>query len=97
MTDATGEPVAAELSLALVDEAIFALADDRAGSIFDAFYRPRPNDVRTFDAMALQRQLGPGHGGGGGGMGGMLGATVSLPVSQLAADNNQLRPAISSL
>ena len=41
-----GEPVAAELSLALVDEAIFSLSEPLSGPIFDAFYHYR---VRSAD------------------------------------------------
>ncbi len=65
--DAAGKPVRAELSAALVDEAIFLLSDELSGSIFDDFYAPRPHSVRTFDGLALRRWLGGGLGGGGGG------------------------------
>lgn len=70
VTDEAGQPVVAELSLALVDEAIFALSEDLAGPIFDAFYAEREHGVRTYDGMALIRWLGGG--GGGGGDGGLL-------------------------
>ncbi len=66
VTNERGEPVSAEVSLALVDEAIFSLSEDLTGPIFDAFYRPRPFLVRTYDGMALRRWAG-GRGGGGGG------------------------------
>jgi uncharacterized protein YfaS (alpha-2-macroglobulin family) len=71
VTDRRGEPVAAEVSLALVDESIFALSEELAGPIFDAFYYSRDNIVRTYDALALTRFLtgGGGRGGGGGGDG----------------------------
>ncbi len=65
--DAAGKPARAELSAALVDEAIFLLSDDLSGSIFDDFYAPRDHSVRTFDGLALRRWLGGGLGGGGGG------------------------------
>lgn len=67
VTNQDGVPVAAELSLAMVDEAIFSLSDDKSGPIFDAFYFERGNIVRTYDALALSRYLGGGMGGGGGG------------------------------
>ena len=67
VTNQAGTPVSAEVSLAMVDEAIFALSDDLSGPIFDGFYYERDNIVRTFDALALLRYLGGGGGGGGGG------------------------------
>lgn len=76
VTDEQGDPVSAELSLALVDEAIFNLSEELAGPVFDAFYQPRENIVRTYDAMALSRYLGDGLGGGGGG-----GGTAANPRS----------------
>ncbi|MFN8490819.1 MAG: MG2 domain-containing protein [Caldilineaceae bacterium] len=66
--DRQGAPVTAELSLALVDEAIFSLSDELAGPIFDAFYHERLNLVRTYDGMALTRYIGGMGGGGGGGV-----------------------------
>ncbi len=67
VTNQAGVPVAAEVSLAMVDEAIFSLSDDKSGPIFDAFYFERDNIVRTYDALSLTRYLGGGLGGGGGG------------------------------
>jgi uncharacterized protein YfaS (alpha-2-macroglobulin family) len=61
-----GEPVAAEVSLALVDEAIFSLSDELSGPIFDAFYFERDNIVRTYNSMAPFRYLPCECGGGGG-------------------------------
>ncbi|MBN1891088.1 MAG: Ig-like domain-containing protein, partial [Thermoflexales bacterium] len=77
VTDGGGRPAQAELSLAMVDEAIFSLSDELAGPIFDAFYYERDHIVRTYDAMALRRYLG-GNGMGGGGDGG---AEASAPRS----------------
>ncbi len=65
--DTLSRPVVAELSLALVDEALFTLRRDATPSIFDTFYAPRPNAVRTFHAMAPRRILELWGGGGGGG------------------------------
>ncbi|MFQ6100107.1 MAG: Ig-like domain-containing protein [Anaerolineae bacterium] len=67
VSDALGNPVQAQFSLALVDEAIFALAEDETPPIFDAFYAPRADLVRTFDSLQPTRYLGGGMGGGGGG------------------------------
>jgi uncharacterized protein YfaS (alpha-2-macroglobulin family) len=67
VTNQAGEPVSAELSLAMVDEAIFALSEELAGPIFDAFYDERANIVRTYDALSPRRYLGGGMGGGGDG------------------------------
>jgi len=66
VSDSTGKPVAAELSLAVVDEAIYGLADDFSKDIFDAFYGPRGHSVSTFDSMAPYRILMQGGMGGGG-------------------------------
>ncbi len=49
-----GRPVAAHLSVALVDEAIFALKEDQAGSIHRFFYGGRQNRVQTFHLMPMR-------------------------------------------
>lgn len=67
VTNEQGDPVSAELSAALVDEAIFALSDELSGPIFDGFYFERDNLVRTYHSMAPRRYMGGGFGGGGGG------------------------------
>ncbi len=69
VTDAQGRPVLAELSLALVDEALFLLKDDPAGEIYSTFYKERAMDVKNFHSFMPYRQIwGPdGQGGGGGG------------------------------
>ena len=66
VSDATGAPAQAELSVALVDEAIYQLSEDFTPTLFDAFYAPRPRQVATYDAMSPIRNLGGGIGGGGG-------------------------------
>jgi hypothetical protein len=67
VTNYRGEPVSAEVSLAMVDEAIFALSEELSGPIYDAFYYERSNIVRTFNSLAITRYLyGGGKGGGGG-------------------------------
>lgn len=46
-TDARGKPISAELSLGIVDEAIYAIAEDRTTPILDYFYSRKPNEVNT--------------------------------------------------
>ncbi len=71
VTDHAGQPAVAEVSLAVVDEAIYALAEERSGDPFEVFYAPRPNLVDTFDSLRPTRWLIPQGGmGGGGGEGG---------------------------
>jgi len=71
-TDATGEPVRAELSAALVDEALLALADDPSTPLEEAFYGQRMLGVATAAMMTqsaerLNRELEAERKGGGGG------------------------------
>jgi alpha-2-macroglobulin len=77
VTNAQGQPVSAEVSLALVDEAIFSLSDELSGPIFDAFYYSRHNLIRTYDTMQPSRWLFAGGRGGGGGGGAAAGAPRS--------------------
>lgn len=65
VTDSAGKPVLAELSLAVVDEAIYGLSNDFAENIFDAFYGPRAHSVDTHDSMAPYRVIMEGGRGGG--------------------------------
>lgn len=60
------QPVEAEVSLALVDEAIFSLSNELTKPIFQAFYGPRPLNVDTYDSMRPYRELMAGGMGGGG-------------------------------
>ena len=69
VTDENGNPVSAELSLAMVDEAIFSLSDDLSKPLFDGFYYERANEVATFDSYAPTRTFYAGGKGGGGGDG----------------------------
>ncbi|MEJ2563542.1 MAG: alpha-2-macroglobulin family protein, partial [Anaerolineales bacterium] len=67
VTDSQGKPVRAEVSLALVDEGIYALSEVLVDPITEAFYGPRELDVHTFDSMSPWREIySPGRGGGGG-------------------------------
>ena len=49
--DWRGEPVQAEVALAVVDKAVLALADPNAPTLVEAFYRPRPLGVFTGDGL----------------------------------------------
>ncbi len=73
VTNYRGEPVSAEVSLALVDEAIFALSPELNGLMYDSFYYERGSTVRTYNAMYPTRYLWDGGMGGGGGDEGLTG------------------------
>ncbi len=73
VTNYRGEPVSAEVSLALVDEAIYALSPELNGLMYDAFYYERGSTVTTYNAMHPTRYLYEGGMGGGGGDGGVNG------------------------
>jgi len=49
--DWRGEPVQAEVALAVVDKAVLALADPNAPTLVEAFYRPRPLGVFTGNSL----------------------------------------------
>jgi hypothetical protein len=73
-TNSQGDPVSAELSLAVVDEAIFSLSPDLSASMLYTFYFKRPSQITNYSAMMPQRRLWyyvnndtGGWGGGGGG------------------------------
>ncbi|WP_420629632.1 Ig-like domain-containing protein [Candidatus Leptofilum sp.] len=72
VTNYRGEPVSAEVSLALVDEAIFALSPELNGAMYDDFYYERSSIVRTYNGLQPIRYLWEG-GFGGGGDGGLSG------------------------
>ena len=46
-TDSKGRPAQAQLSIGVVDEAIYAISEDRTEPILDAFYSRKPNGVET--------------------------------------------------
>lgn len=60
------QPVEAEVSLALVDEAIFSLSNELSANIFQAFYGPRSLSVDTYDSLSPYRVMMEGGMGGGG-------------------------------
>ncbi len=49
--DYRGQPVQAEVALAIVDKAVLALADPNAPTLVQAFYQPRPLGVFTGDGL----------------------------------------------
>jgi len=53
--DQAGDPVAAEVSLGLVDEAIYALSEDLSADIQETFYGRRDNDVASYDSLHPRR------------------------------------------
>ncbi len=53
-TDGKGAPVPCEFSMAVVDEAIYALREDAPGSIKENFYPQRYNRVQTFFSFAVE-------------------------------------------
>ncbi len=75
VSDAKGQPVQAEFSMAVVDLAALALADPNSEDIVPAFYPIQPIGVNTgLTAAVYTRRLldfGGGKGGGGGGDGPM--------------------------
>ncbi|MCB0156282.1 MAG: alpha-2-macroglobulin, partial [Anaerolineae bacterium] len=71
VTDHNGEPVQAELSLALIDKAVLTLAPEPVGQLIEAFWHARALDVRTASGLTLaleriNRALDEKKGGGGG-------------------------------
>ena len=53
VTDFQGEPVQAELSLALIDKAILTLMPEREGQLLEAFWRQRTLQVETGASLTL--------------------------------------------
>ena len=51
VTDSSGKPVSAELSLGVVDEAIYAIEPESTTPILDFFYARRENAVQTYDSF----------------------------------------------
>jgi hypothetical protein len=56
--DQAGEPVQAHVSLALVDEAIYALSEDLSADIHETFYGRRDNGVVSYDSLRPTRSPG---------------------------------------
>jgi hypothetical protein len=72
VTDYAGQPVEAELSLALVDKAVLSLAPEAPGQLLSTFWRDRGLGVQTSGGLALaidriNLAIAPEAKGGGGG------------------------------
>ncbi len=72
VTDVQGQPVKAELSLALVDKAVLSLAPEEPGQLLATFWRNRGLGVRTGGGLTLaidriNLTVAPAAKGGGGG------------------------------
>jgi alpha-2-macroglobulin len=67
VSDSNGKPVRAEVSLAVIDEAIYSLSAELAPDMMTAFYSPRRNTVSTYDSMSPDRIIWVGGRGSGGG------------------------------
>ena len=74
VTDQSGAPVQAEVSLALVDLGVLMLRDDNAPDILDAFYSPQPMRSNTGagllvtgEGLEIELPIPSGGLGGGGG------------------------------
>lgn len=87
--DAAGKPIAAEVSLALVDKAVLSLAEDNAGKLIDRFYSQRALGVQTGATLVLNidrlvAQLAEEGKGGGGGDGGPVTTAVRREFPDIA-------------
>jgi len=80
--DSAGNPVQGEFSIAVVDKAIFALADPNVDPIEEAFYGTQPLGIQTSTPLTAYPgrlvTMEPGMGGGGGG--------DMAPVAELRED-----------
>lgn len=99
-SDKDGKPVTADLSLAVVDKAIFSLADDTSGDMLTAFYGLRQLSINTSSSLAIlraqntaydryaapsaQAALASGGGGAKGGGGGEASTTVRTNLQDTA-------------
>ncbi|MCB8937108.1 MAG: Ig-like domain-containing protein [Ardenticatenaceae bacterium] len=89
VTDYQGNPVQADVSLALVDLAVLTLKEDNAPNIVDAFYAEQPYRSRIGSGLVFSgegypievpvEQLGLGGGGGG--------EALDTTVARLAGDD----------
>lgn len=83
-TDRHGRPAPAQLSLALVDAAVLALADDTSGDVVKTFYGLRPLGVQTASSLVLSidrlnADLAKGIKGAGGGPAGPSTVRTKFP------------------
>lgn len=89
VTDQAGNPVQAEISLALVDLGVLLLKEDNAPPILDAFYTPQPLRSNTGSGLlitgegrAIEEPLP-----GGGGMGGGGDDSAALESARLSGED----------
>lgn len=88
VTDAAGNPADAELSVAVIDKALLALAQSDDRPLVEVFYYQRPLGVTTGASLVINRdrlsqQLSEGGKGGGGGGGGGLEVREEFPDTAL--------------
>ena len=75
--DANGAPVAAQMSVGIVDKAIYALRKSATPPIHSSFYYFRPRRTNASSSLTGMGDFGGGRGGGGGG-GGAPGSNADL-------------------
>ncbi len=66
VTDHEGNPVRAQVSLAMVDQALLALQPDLSADLFETFYRARGSNIATYQSITrpyfyqpFEEQFGP--------------------------------------
>ncbi len=92
VTDFQGNPVPAEVSLALVDLAVLSLKEDNAPPIAEAFYSPQPLRSQTGSGLFITGEgLEPEEPLQGGGMGGGGGAEEALASVRLEGEDDGVR------
>lgn len=94
VSDAAGRPVKAQLSFALVDKAVLALAKDTSGDIFDAFWKDWAQTVGTFDSLQPTQGYGGAEAvdGGAPGRGGAQPPAAPTPDDKSRGDNANTEP-----
>ncbi|HMA35603.1 MAG TPA: Ig-like domain-containing protein [Chloroflexia bacterium] len=89
--DSAGNPAPGELSLAVVDEAIFALAGDNSADLFGTFWSERGLGVATSTSFSSGQQEGRPAGYAGGGM--VEPGAIPAPTADKAASASLAAPA----
>ena len=93
-TDASGEPVQAEFSLALADLAALALAEPNSPSLFRAFYSHQSLRVQTGASLSSASEGGPPSPAPADGMGGGGGEPGPTPVRSEFPDTAYWNPTV---
>jgi uncharacterized protein YfaS (alpha-2-macroglobulin family) len=92
VTDFQGNPVPAEVSLALVDLAVLTLKEDNAPPITEAFYSPQPLRSQTGSGLFITGEgLEPEEPLQGGGLGGGGGADEALASVRVEGEEDGVR------